>query len=292
MQAAAGKLSARFGHKACGVALFFRDLMHQSPGRQHPVAHLNHARGVVKIEFELARFRFRHNAAERQTLTPRLGFHRLQQRAVAPWHINIKAARCRRRAVHGLQIKLHFRGYHRIDAARVKLRQKALQHNARLQRAACAVGLLHREQQLGVMRWIACAGAQRAANRQAEPVRLALREGAFNNMPFHIHGVDRQRKIAALGERAQAVGADALAAPTAVEIVQINIDMAGVRIFPQVSIGFLAKGRQCALRRACQHPGIQQCREHNRFLTGRRRCRAKGFKPGSKGKGKHKSRFL
>ncbi|CCJ94537.1 hypothetical protein BN131_2210 [Cronobacter malonaticus 681] len=292
MQAAASKLSARFRHKACQIALFFRDLMHQSPRRQHPVAHLHHARGVVKIELELARFRFRHNAAERQTLSPRLGFHRLQQRTVAARHIDIKAARCRRRAVHGLQIKLHFRGYHRINAARVKLRQKALQHNARLQRAACAVGLLHREQQLGVMRWIACAGAQRAADRQTEPVRLALREGAFNNVPFHIHRVDRQRKIAALGERAQAVGADALAAPTAVQVMQINIDMTGVRIFPQVSVGFLAKRDRRAVRRARQHPGIQQCREHNRFLAGRCRCRAKGFKPGSKGKGKHKSRFL
>ncbi len=200
------------------------------------------------------------------------------------------------RAVCGLQVELHFRRHDRVQTTGVKRRQQPLQHHARLQRAACAVRALHGEQQLGVMLRIVRARAQRAADRQAEPVRLALRHGARNHLSFVIHFIDGLREIAALRQRAQALHADAFTATAAVEIVQVNIDVAGVRVVAQIRLGLLAKRYADAVRRARQHPGIQQSRKHNRFLRGRNAAggdaRAAGFEPGSKSKGKHRLRFF
>ena len=123
--------------------------------------------------------------------------------------------------------------------------QHPLQHHARLQLAGAAVGVLHRQQQLGVAFGIARAGAQRAGHRQAQAVRLARplpQPAFFNHSAVQIQGVDRQRKVAAFLQPKGFGDRQSLAAQLAVQIVQINIQLFGLRIALQVVFQLFVEG--------------------------------------------------
>ncbi len=189
MQPAAGGVGAGLGHKAGVLVMLLGNLPRQAFQRHDLVAGFQHAPAVVQIQLVLAGGGFGHHAGQRQVLQAGVPFDVAQQRMVALGRIHREALRRAGFRLGGvlriLQVELQFGRHHREAVALVQALQHPLQHHARLQLAGAAVGVLHRQQQLGVAFGIARAGAQRAGHRQAQTVRLArpLPQPAFFNHP-------------------------------------------------------------------------------------------------------------
>ncbi|MNZ92691.1 hypothetical protein D3C78_1117250 [compost metagenome] len=161
---------------------------------------------MVQVQLVLTGGRFGHHAGERQRLQSGLMLDVVEQGVVAFRGIDRKTLR---RALAGngglllriMQIKLQFCRDHRVVTFGLQAFENLLQHHARFQFASLTFGIFHRQQQLSVVLWVTGAGAQCARYRQAQPVRLPgllAQPAFFNDLACEIHGVDRQREIAAL----------------------------------------------------------------------------------------------
>lgn len=162
VQSAAGGIGAGFCHKAGVLVMLLGNLPRQAFQRHDLVAGFQHAPGVMQVQLVLAGGGFGHHAGQRQVLQPRVPFDVAQQRMVALGRIHREALRRASFRLGGaqriLQVELQLGRHHREAVALVQALQHPLQHHARLQLAGAAVGVLHRQQQLGVAFGIARAG--------------------------------------------------------------------------------------------------------------------------------------